>query len=190
VQDFPIPTILPQTLAFISFVWYTFDKCYEPLPDGSVYKLEKKKGSVNMRALEHEPLTACEQHTLEKIAKLLIDDTPVSLLVGSEVEAIELPKPLLQILKHIIHHMTQDNVVYILRGESMLSTQEAADILDASRPYVVKLLDEGKIPFTEVGVHQQIRIDDLMKFKKQMEKEQEEALNEITRISQELGLYD
>ena len=143
-----------------------------------------------MQILEHEPLNADEQPSLQKIEQVLTDDLPVSLLIGPEREIIELPRSVFQVLKQVVYHMGHGRTIFVVPEEQTLTTQEAADILDVSRPYIVKLLDQGKIPFTKVGTHRRIRVSDLMKYNQQMEAEQEKALDELTRMSQELGLYD
>jgi excisionase family DNA binding protein len=71
-----------------------------------------------------------------------------------------------------------------------LSTQEAADILNVSRPFLVKLLESGVIPFVKVGTHRRIRFIDLMEYKKHRDEETQKGLIEIMRISEEEGLYD
>jgi excisionase family DNA binding protein len=71
-----------------------------------------------------------------------------------------------------------------------LSTQQAADALGVLLPYLIQLLDEGKIPFFVAGSQQRIRRDDLMAYKAVRDRERREALRELTQLSQELGLYD
>ncbi|HXR65046.1 MAG TPA: helix-turn-helix domain-containing protein, partial [Ktedonobacteraceae bacterium] len=72
----------------------------------------------------------------------------------------------------------------------ILTTQEAADILHVSRPYLIKLLEEGEMPFTKVGLHRRIRFKDLRDYQKRRKEERRAALREMAHISQELGLYD
>ncbi len=80
--------------------------------------------------------------------------------------------------------------IFIVPGNKELTTQEAADILNVSRPYLVKLLERGEIPFIKLGTHRRIRFSDLMRYKKRRDAERERALGEIARMSQELGMYD
>ena len=67
-----------------------------------------------------------------------------------------------------------------------LTTQQAADILNVSRPYVVKLLEEGKIPHTKRGRHRRIRFDDLMSYKEKDDRERSLAFDELVRLSEDL----
>jgi excisionase family DNA binding protein len=69
------------------------------------------------------------------------------------------------------------------------TTQEAADILNVSRQYLVELLDTQTIPHTKVGTHQRIRFSDLMNYKNERDAKRQEVLSRMTKKSQQLGLY-
>lgn len=145
---------------------------------------------MSMKVLE---LTAdeSERPALNKIEGALTNERHVSLLVGPAGEdIIELPESVYQVLKQIIHLMSHGRAIFIVPENQMLTTQEAADLLDVSRTYIIKLLGEQKIPYTMVGAHRRIRVGDLMKYMRRHEAEQESALDEIARISQEMGLDD
>lgn len=71
-----------------------------------------------------------------------------------------------------------------------LTTQEAADLLGISRPTMVKLLDDGKLPFEQPGRHRRIRLDDLLTYRDERRRERGKALDELVRQTDELGLYD
>ena len=73
-------------------------------------------------------------------------------------------------------------------AHSCLSTQQAADLRNVSRPYVVKLLDEGKIPSRLVGKYRRVRFDDLMAFKRKDDQARSEVLDQLAQEAQELGL--
>jgi excisionase family DNA binding protein len=65
----------------------------------------------------------------------------------------------------------------------------AAEFLNTSRPYLIKLLESGQIPFRRVGTHRRIRFRDLRLYKSQDDLERRQAADELTQLSQELGLY-
>jgi excisionase family DNA binding protein len=111
-------------------------------------------------------------------------------LVGPDGEEIELPLSVFQILQRVIDHMMHGRAISIVPVDKELSTQEAADILNVSRPFLVNLLEAGAIHFTKVGTHRRIRFIDLMEYKKHRDEETERGLERIVRISEELGLYD
>jgi excisionase family DNA binding protein len=152
-------------------------------------------------ALEHDPIIAeeSEKPALRKMEEVLnrserkdesSDARPLPKLVGPDGDEIELPLSVFQILRRIVDHMMHDRAISIVPLNKELSTQEAADILNVSRPFLASLLDAGAIPFTKVGTHQRIRFADLMEYKKRRDEETRRGLIEIMRISEELGLYD
>ena len=69
-----------------------------------------------------------------------------------------------------------------------LTTQEAADMLNISRPTLIQLLDEKKIEFRRVGSHRRVRFESLMSYKRHMEAERRAALKELAAYDQELGI--
>jgi len=71
----------------------------------------------------------------------------------------------------------------------LLTTSEAAELLNVSRQYLCRLLDRGGIPFVRVGKQRRIRAEDLMRYREQRDAARREKLMELTQLSQELGLY-
>lgn len=99
-----------------------------------------------------------------------------------------LPRQALELLRHLLSEMAQGNAVTIVPRHAELTTQEAADILNVSRPYVVKLLESGEIPHHKVNKHRRILFEDLMKYKNQLDARTEVALDELTAIAQEYDM--
>lgn len=107
---------------------------------------------------------------------------------GEAAETVALPASALRLLLHILTEMAQGNAVTILPVHTELTTQQAADFLNVSRPYVVKLLDEGKIPHRTVGKYRRIRFDDLMAYKRKDDEARAKILDQLTTEAQELGM--
>ena len=145
-----------------------------------------------MAVLEHEPITASEseQPALLRIRGVLNNSNGVPKLVGPDGEEIVLPESVFQLLRQVVYHMMQGKAVFIIPENQELTTQEAADMLNVSRPYLVKLLEQGVIPFIKIGTHRRVRFIDLINYKKQRDAERLRAINEIAQISQDAGLYD
>ncbi len=72
----------------------------------------------------------------------------------------------------------------------LLTTNQGAELLNVSRPYLIRLLEAGKIPYQKVGSHRRIRFDDLMAYRATRDAERRRALAKLTRLSGEYGLYD
>ena len=105
-------------------------------------------------------------------------------------ETLKLPTPAVRALLHVLTEMGQGHSVTVTPIHSELSTQQAADLLNVSRPYLVKLVDEGAIPSRKVGVQRRLLLDDVIAYKKVMYAKQLQGMAELTELSQELGLYD
>jgi excisionase family DNA binding protein len=139
------------------------------------------------------PVIATEQErpNLEKVDKFFMQQVEASFpkLVSSSGEEIELPEPVFHLLRQLVHDLAQGNTVMIVPGHRELTTQEAADLLNVSRQYLVEVLKAGDIPFTLVGTHRRIRFDDLMEYKNKRDAERRAGLSLLTKKSQQLGLY-
>ena len=94
----------------------------------------------------------------------------------------------LRLLVDILGELAIGNAVKVVPVHAELTSQEAADLLNVSRPHLVKMLEEGAIPFTKTGRHRRIRFSDLMAFKQQRDAESQEAMEALVRQAQELGM--
>lgn len=107
---------------------------------------------------------------------------------GRTGESIELPAVAVQLLLRILSEMANGNAITLLPIHAQLTTQQAADLLNVSRPYLVKLLDQGRIRHHKVGAHRRILFSDLMEFKRKSDQEREEAMAALVADAQEQGL--
>ena len=111
-------------------------------------------------------------------------------LLGPEGQEIPLPEPLYRVLEQVIPLLAADMAVSIVPVEHLLTTQEAADLLNVSRPHLIKLLEKGAISFEKVGTHRRIRFDDLIEYKNERDKDRKRSLKRLTQLAQEAGLYE
>ena len=109
---------------------------------------------------------------------------------GEQEEVIVLPAPLVALLMGILRMMAKGVGVALTPLHSELTTGQAADLLHVSRPYLVKLLEAGDIPYYKVGRHRRVRREDVMNYKIAIDRRRESILDELVAESQELGLYD
>lgn len=101
---------------------------------------------------------------------------------------LELPKAMTEFLVRILTELSNGNMVDIVPIHAELTTQEAANHLNVSRPFLVKLLEQGKIRFHKVGSHRRIKFEDLREFMIQHEAQRETGMAEMAALSQKLGL--
>lgn len=107
---------------------------------------------------------------------------------GNDAEPVSVPASAIRLFLHLLTEMSQGNAVTLIPTHAELTTQQAADLLNVSRPYVAKLLDQGKIPGRTVGKYRRVRFDDLMAFKQKDDDARAKVLDQLTAEAQELGM--
>lgn len=112
----------------------------------------------------------------------------VKIRVEETEEFITIPKKAMSILSAIIENMADGKSISIIPSKSELSTQQVADMLNVSRPHVVKLLETKIIPFKKVGSHRRILLKDVMQYKEKLAKEREVQLESLANQAQKLNL--
>lgn len=105
-------------------------------------------------------------------------------------DKLVLPLSAVKLLTEILKNISEGRMISILPVAAELTTQKAAEILGCSRPFVIKLLEEKRIPFTKIGKHRRIMVEDVMKYKAHLKAEQKQNLIEMMSDDEESGLYD
>lgn len=93
----------------------------------------------------------------------------------NQAHQVELPTSALRLLVDILAELADGNAVQVVPVHAELTTQEAADLLNVSRPHIIKLLADGVLPFHKTGKHRRIRFADLMLFKSRRDHVSEQA---------------
>ena len=105
-------------------------------------------------------------------------------------ESLMIPSVAYELLIDILSQLSQGNAVTIVPVKAELTTQQAANFLNVSRPYLIKLLESGEIPFFKVGRHRRILAKDLYEYKAEIDAKRSQSLDELTALSEELDLYE
>lgn len=108
--------------------------------------------------------------------------------VNNHETQITFPFSAIKLLLQILTQMAEGNAVTLIPIHAELTTQEAANLLNVSRPFLIKLLEKGQIPFHKIGTHRRIRFIDLIHFKANSNKASQKALDELVKQAQELDL--
>lgn len=110
------------------------------------------------------------------------------LVAGSHAEPIPIPAAAARMLLTVLSEMADGNAVSLIPQHADLTTQQAANLLNVSRPYLVRLLDDGKITFHRTGTHRRVRLRDALAYKAEHRRLREAVLDRLSDLDQELGL--
>ena len=142
----------------------------------------------------HEPLTATDEEALaarEALAKLksvAAEGTEIGLRVARKPDVVPLPARAVALIVDVLTAMEDRKPVSVVPHEAELTTKQAADFLNVSRPYLVGLLDKGEIKHRVVGTHRRVLVADLMAYKQKSDEARRAAIARMVAESQKLGL--
>ena len=126
----------------------------------------------------------------QRLAPLARRGRPLTLRVrdAGKEQTIELPAGAVKLLQAILEDMASGRAVTIVPQSAELTTQQAADFLNVSRPFVVQLLEQKKLPFRLVGTHRRVRFEDVLRFKENIDAERRKVLDQLAAEAQELKM--
>ena len=140
----------------------------------------------------HEPVTPTEEESTlardssRRLSGLATRNLRVHL--PDTDEEVTLPASAVQLLVRLLSEMAEGNAVTLIPIHAELTTQQAADFLGVSRPFLVKLLEEGQLAHRKVGTHRRVLFSDLMSYKRKIDKQRQETLSELAAQAQELDM--
>jgi len=121
------------------------------------------------------------QDTEEQTIRVLVEG-------GRLEEAVTIPSVAFRLLVKILAQMAQGNAITLIPVHAELTTQEAADLLNVSRPFLVKLLEEGEIPYRKVGTRRRVLFKDIAEHKRRIDERRRATLDELSEQAQELSM--
>ena len=145
-----------------------------------------------MTALATEPIVPTEndsslaRESSRRLSQFM--DRNLKVRVPETDETIELPASAVRLLVHLLSEMAAGNAVTLFPIHAELTTQQAADLLGVSRPFLVGLVEQGIIPHRKVGTHRRVLFLDLMAYKRRIDAKRHEALDELAAQAQELKI--
>lgn len=117
-----------------------------------------------------------------------LDNVVEIAVIDEQEERLELPREALELLSRILAHMAAGEGVSLVPLHAELTTQQAADLMNVSRPFLIGLLDAGEIQYRTVGKHRRILAQSLMAYIAADDRKRREAAAELTQLNQEMGL--
>ena len=130
--------------------------------------------------------SAIARNSGQQLARFASKNQPLTLRIADGTAGpIELPAGAVQLLMEILENMAAGRGVTIIPQNAELTTVQAAEILNVSRPFLIKLLESKKIPYRTVGKHRRVRMEEVMTFKAQIDHEREKALDDLVADAQE-----
>ncbi|MGN6686085.1 MAG: helix-turn-helix domain-containing protein [Actinomycetales bacterium] len=116
----------------------------------------------------------------DSVIRLVVADDPQETLI--------VPRGAVELLARVLAHMAAGEGVSVVPAHAELTTQQAAELLNVSRPFLIGLLDDGQIEYRKVGKHRRIKAQSLMAYMARDDQQRREAAEELTRLNQEMGL--
>lgn len=139
--------------------------------------------------LDREPIAAsnADREALRNVEALTQSRRDLRVSAGDE--SIELPEALRLVLEQAAHELVRGNRVSLLPLGRMLTTRQAAEMLNVSRPFLIQLLERGEIPFEMVGTHRRVAIEDVLRYRARRSEKRREVLRALSEEADELGIY-
>ena len=120
------------------------------------------------------------RHREREMLRLVVDD--------DHDEILEVPRGAVELLARILAHMAAGESVSIVPSHAELTTQQAADLLNVSRPFLIGLLKAGEIDYRTVGKHRRVKVESLRQYMRKDDRQRRDAADELSALNQEMGL--
>lgn len=142
-----------------------------------------------------EPVTPSDadiemaRESIRPLSRVIEKDHPLRLRTDEKGhQAFDLPAAAAQLLLRLMTDMAAGHAVAIIPIHAELTTQQAADLLGVSRPFIIKQIENGSLPHRKVGTHRRIVFKDLMDYRRKIESDRKKALDDLASLGQELDI--
>lgn len=144
-------------------------------------------GSVRPGTVDKDQAARAARRIKDYLARHPGEETLELLVEGGPGEALVLPREAVEMFTFVLDSMARGLGVNIMPTHAEFTTQEAAGVLNVSRPYLIGLLEQGLIPYRLVGRHRRIRWDDLMDYRRRDQAARRKVADELSQMSQDIG---
>lgn len=140
--------------------------------------------------LESDKISKLNPRSIKQVErKPSIEDFKAK-LIDSNGEEISILQSEYQLILEVLQAIKSDQIIHIVSQNSKFTTQQAADFLNVSHPYLIKLLEQGEIPYVSIGTQKRIRFDDLNEYKEKHDLNCSEMLQKLIEMTEEADLYE
>jgi len=144
-----------------------------------------------------EPVTApsAEAEDIEKLNEALTLNEALSgkrfgILVSPDGDQLIIPETVYETMRSVVNLLAEGDSFQLVPLRKQLTTQQAADLLNMSRPHLIKLLEQKEIPFEYVGSHRRVAFDEVMKYKRTRAQARRKSFSRMSQIAKEAGDYN
>lgn len=150
-----------------------------------------RKGAVSPSVRRFEPNAASVEYVSHLLHTYFVNDKPDKhlQLIGPDGIAEDIPLEIYAVLREVFQHLKDGQAISLIPDDTLLTTQQAAEILNISRPYLYRLLDAREIPFIRIGTHRKLRLADVEALRQRRRSESRKALDAIVTLNQEYDDY-
>lgn len=128
---------------------------------------------------------------LDRLQRLLSQHENLLKIVSASGQETTLPQPLSDLMRQVVQALSSGEPISFIPANRLLTTNEAANLLNVSRPYLIKLLDREEIPSApRVGTHRRIKAQDVLAYKEARDRKRRHSMQGLSDFLQEEGFYN
>lgn len=150
-----------------------------------------REGSISPSVRRLEPSLEGAEYARHVFSTFFVNAEPSKhlQLIGPDGVAEDIPLEIYAVLREVFQYMKDGQAISLIPADTLLTTQQAAEILNISRPYLYRLLDADEIPFVRVGTHRKLRLADVEALRERRRNESRKALSSMAALNEECDDY-